>query len=150
VTEETKVKAERTLHIDIPVKLETADVVLDIGNLVFDGDLPIAIEHLELLASDFSESNTKGHIIGIFHGYAAHVTLNDTMYNGFRRVTTGNPYKDLLAGLMKNGVQIELCGASAEENKWVNADLLSGIKVNTNAMIRLTQLGKQGYVQIKQ
>jgi intracellular sulfur oxidation DsrE/DsrF family protein len=51
---------------------------------------------------------------------------------------------------MKNGVQIELCGATAKAYHWVNADLLPGVKVNTDAMVRLTQLGKEGFVPIKE
>jgi hypothetical protein len=44
---------------------------------------------------------------------------------------------------MEQGVQIELCGATAAANHWGNADLLPGVKVNTNAMVRvhLSQAG---------
>jgi len=45
-----------------------------------------------------------------------------------RHVTTGNPYKELVAGLRNRGVQIELCGATAQENHWVNADLLPRVR----------------------
>ena len=36
---------------------------------------------------------------------------------------------------MEQGVQIELCSATAAANHWGNADLLPGVKVNTNAMV---------------
>ena len=144
------VRPEQTLHIDIPAKLDKANVVFNIDRLALNGDMPIAIGHLDLLANDFGELKTKGHIIAIFHTNAGHVTLNDTAYNAARHVATGNPYKGLLAGLMKKGVQMELCGATAKAYHWVNADLLPGVKVNTDAMVRLTQLGKEGYVQIKE
>jgi intracellular sulfur oxidation DsrE/DsrF family protein len=67
-----------------------------------------------------------------------------------RSVTTGNPYKGLLADLMKRGVRVELCGATAKAHNYGNADLLPGIKVNTDAMARLTQLSEEGFVQIKE
>ena len=51
---------------------------------------------------------------------------------------------------MKQGVQIELCGATAKAHHWVNADLLPGVMVNTDAMVRVTQLVQEGYVQIKE
>jgi intracellular sulfur oxidation DsrE/DsrF family protein len=51
---------------------------------------------------------------------------------------------------MKKGVQVELCGATAKANNWSSEDLLPGVKVNTDAMVRLTQLGQEGYVQIKE
>jgi intracellular sulfur oxidation DsrE/DsrF family protein len=124
--------------------------VFNIDHLVLNGDMPFAIGHLYLLAQDFKNANTKGQIIAIFHTDAGHVTLNDKAYNAARHVTTGNPYKELLSGLMKEGVQIELCGATAKAQHWVNADLLPGVKVNTDAMIRLTQLREEGYVQIKE
>ena len=56
--------------------------------------------------------------------------LNDNSYNAKRHVQTGhpvrtgNPYAKLIAGLMEQGVQIELCGATATANHWVNANLL--------------------------
>jgi hypothetical protein len=45
---------------------------------------------------------------------------------------------------MEQGVQIELCGATAAANHWGNADLLPAVKVNTNAMVRVTQLEPKG------
>jgi hypothetical protein len=35
--------AEHFLHIDIPVKLEKANVVFDIGHAVYVGDMPFVI-----------------------------------------------------------------------------------------------------------
>jgi intracellular sulfur oxidation DsrE/DsrF family protein len=49
---------------------------------------------------------------------------------------------------MKRGVQIELCGATARAHKWGNADLLPGIKINTDAMARMVQLVQEGFVKI--
>jgi intracellular sulfur oxidation DsrE/DsrF family protein len=49
---------------------------------------------------------------------------------------------------MKRGVQIELCGATAKAHGWGNADLLPGVKVNTDAMARTTQLVQTGFVKI--
>lgn len=62
--------------------------------------------------------------------------------------STGNPYRELVADLMKRGVQIELCGATAKVHKWGNADLLPGVNVNTDAMARTTQLVQEGFVKI--
>jgi len=84
----------------------------------------------------------------VFHTNAGHVTLHDEAYNAERMVATGNPYKQLLAELMKRGVEVELCGATATAHKWGNEDLLPGIKVNTDAMARMSQLVQEGFVQI--
>lgn len=143
-------RAEPALHIDIPVTLERANVVFDIGHAVYVGDMPFFIGDLNLLASDFGNGNTKGQIVAVFHGDAAYTVLSDDAYNLNRHVKTGNPYAKLIAGWMKQGVQVELCGATAQANHWGNADLIPGVKVNTDAMIRVTQLEQQGYTLIYQ
>ena len=59
-------------------------------------------------------------------------------------VSTGNPYKDLVACLMKRGAQIELCWAKAAVHNWGNEDLLPEVKVNTNVIARMSQLVQGG------
>ena len=118
-------------------------------HLSFAGDMPVGIKYMHLLANRYKETNMKGQIIGIFHGDAAYMTLNDKAYNAYRAVSTGNPYKELIAELMKQGVQIEECAVSMKNHTWVNVDLLPGVKVNTGAVIRLIQLMQEGYAQIQ-
>lgn len=140
--------SEKSLHIDIPVQLTELRVAFSIANLSFEGDLPASIFHMQLVANDVARWKAKGQIIAVFHTSAGHVTLHDKAYNTERKITTGNPYKQLLAELMKSGVQVELCGATAAAYNWGNADLLPGIKVNTNAMARMSQLMQEGFIQI--
>jgi intracellular sulfur oxidation DsrE/DsrF family protein len=143
-------RGEHPLHVDIPVKLEKANVVFDIGHAVYLGDMPFVIGDLDLLAGDFSNGNIKGQIVAVLHGDAAYFVLSDHAYNINRHVKTGNPYGNIIAALMRQGVQVELCGATARGNRWGNADLISGVKVNTDAMVRVTQLEQQGYTLIYQ
>ena len=142
--------AEPPLHIDIPTKLEKANVVIDFGHAVFAGDMPFALGDINLLASDVRDWKAKGQIVVIFRGDAAYLILNDESYNANRHVATGNPYKKILNDIMAKGVQLELCGATAYGNHWGNANLLPGIKVNVNAMVRTTQLEQEGYTMIYQ
>jgi intracellular sulfur oxidation DsrE/DsrF family protein len=139
---------EKPLHIDIPVKLAEVKMVFSVGNLAFEGDLPASIFHLQLIEGDIADWSATAQVIAVFHTNAGHVTLNDAAYNVERNVATGNPYRALAADLMKRGVQIELCGATAKVHKWGNADLLAGVKVNTDAMARTTQLVQEGFVKI--
>ena len=139
---------EKPLHIDIPVKLAEVKEVYSIGALVFEGDLPASLFHLRLIENDISDWNAKSQVIAVFHTNAGHATLHDSAYNAERNVSTGNPYKELIADLMKRSVQVELCGATAKAHKWSNADLLPGVKVNTDAMARTTQLVQEGFVKI--
>jgi intracellular sulfur oxidation DsrE/DsrF family protein len=141
---------DQGLQIDIPTKLEKGNVVVDMGHLVFGGDNPFALGDINLLATDFQDWKTKGKIVMIFHGDAAYLVLNDATYNENRHTATGNRYKEVLNGLMQKGVQLELCGATAKANHWGNANLLPGIKVNVNAMVRITQLEQDGYTLIYQ
>jgi intracellular sulfur oxidation DsrE/DsrF family protein len=138
------------LHIDVPTTLEKANVVIDFGHAAFNGDMPFALGDINLLAHDLRAWNAKSATVVIFHGDAAYVVLNDETYNLNRHVTSGNPFKQLLNGLMTQGVQLELCGDTAQGNHWGNANLLPGIKVNVNAMVRLTQLEQDGYTMIYQ
>jgi intracellular sulfur oxidation DsrE/DsrF family protein len=139
---------EKPLHIDIPVKLLELKIAFSVADLAFEGDLPACIFHLQLITTDVMDWKAANKIIAVFHTNAGHVTLNDAAYNADRMVATGNPYKELLAGLMKLGVQVELCGATATVHHWGNADLLPGIKVNTDAMARMAQLAQEGFIEI--
>ena len=59
-------QGDQALHIDIPVKLEKANVVFDIGNLVLNGDMPFFLGDMDLLATDLSRWNVKGEITRSF------------------------------------------------------------------------------------
>jgi intracellular sulfur oxidation DsrE/DsrF family protein len=139
---------EKPLHIDIPVKLPELKIAFSVAALTFEGDLPASIFHLQLITKDVADWKANNNITAVFHTNAGHVTLNDDSYNTERMITTGNPYKQLVADLMKRGVQVELCGATATVHHWGNADLLPGVKVNTDAMSRMSQLAQEGFVQI--
>ncbi|GAA4330678.1 hypothetical protein GCM10023165_04540 [Variovorax defluvii] len=138
----------KPLHIDVPVRLTEVKNVFSIGALAFEGDLPASIFHLQLLLNDLAGWSAKSELVAVFHTNAGHVTLNDDAYNVERNISTGNPYKVLVADLTRGGVKIELCGATAKVHGWGNADLLPGIEVNTDAMARTTQLVQRGFVKI--
>lgn len=137
------------IHVDIPVTLKHANVVFNMDHLAFSGDMPVGIHYMHLLAKRFVKDGTKGKIIGIFHGDAAYMTLNDETYDKVRHVKTGNPYKGPIAELLKQGVQVEECAVSMKAHHWTNKDLLPGIKVNGGAVARLIELIQEGYVQIQ-
>jgi hypothetical protein len=124
----------KPLRIDIPVRLTQLRIAFSIADLAFEGDLPASIFHLQLIANDIADWEGKAQVIAV-HTNAGHVTLHEA-YNTERTVATGNPYKQLLVELMKRGVEVE----------WGNEDLLPGIKVNTDAMARMSQLVQEGFV----
>ncbi|MFH0298568.1 DsrE family protein [Bradyrhizobium sp. 31Argb] len=123
-------------------------MVFSIGALGFEGDLPASIFHLQLITNDAADWNAESDVVAVFHTNAGHVTLHDAAYNADRNISTGNPHKDLLEDLMKRGVRVELCGATAKAHHWGNTDLLPGIPVNTDAMARTVQLVQEGFIKI--
>jgi intracellular sulfur oxidation DsrE/DsrF family protein len=141
---------EKTLHIDVPVKLTEVKTVFSIASLSFEGDLPASIFHLQLITDDISDWKADSEVVVVFHTNAGHATLHDQAYNPDRNIATGNPYKKLVTDLMERGVHVELCGATAKAHGWGNADLIPGIKVNTDAMARTTQLVQEGFVKISE
>jgi len=142
--------AARPLKIDIPVKMTKVKIVFSIPSLSFEGDLPASIFHMQLITNDIVDWKAESEIVAVFHTNAGHVTLHDQAYNVDRNIVTGNPYKDLIADLIKRGVKVELCGATARVHGWGNMDLLPDIKVNTDAMARTTELVQQGFVKISE
>ena len=141
-------KTQSVLFIDIPVELQEVKSVHSIGGLEFEGDLPAALFHLQLITTDIANWKATSEVVVVFHTNAGHVTLDDAAYNSSRNIATGNPYKKLVADLIDMGVKVELCGATAKVNGWGNADLLPRIKINLDAMARTIQLVQQGFVKI--
>lgn len=141
--------AENAITIDVPVVLKQAKVVFNMDHIALQGDLPIGMRYMDLLSKRFKENRTEGNIVAVFHGMAGYMLLNDEAYNQNRKVTTGNPYKDLVANLITEGVQIEECSVTMKGNNWGNKDLLPSIKVNTGAIGRLVQLAQEGYTAIQ-
>lgn len=138
------------LHVDIPTKLAISNIVVDYGHAAYLGDSLFGLGDIRLLAGELKKSAAVGQVVVIFHGDAAYITLDDESYDANRHVATGNPFKALLGELMAQGIQLELCGATAAGNHWGNANLLPGVKVNVNAMVRVTQLEQAGYTLIYQ
>jgi intracellular sulfur oxidation DsrE/DsrF family protein len=140
----------KALHIDVPVVLRNLNIVFSIASLSFEGDLPAAIFHMGLIVDDIANWKAISKVIAVFHTNAGHVTLHDEAYNSDRNILTGNPYKKLVRDLMEKGVCVELCGATAKAHGWGNADTMPGIKINTDAMARTSQLVQEGFVKISE
>ena len=140
--------AGKELHVDIPIELDEVRVVFSVASLTFEGDMPAVLFHAGIVIADAAAWKVQPEVVVVFHTNAGHVTLDDQTYNTNRHVATGNPYKAVIEGLIAKGAQIELCGATARAMGWGNADLIPGIKINRNAMARLTQLVRRGFVKI--
>ncbi len=136
------------LKIDVPVQLKPSKVVFNMDHLAFAGDQSIGLTYMKLMIQNYRTGHTPLEVIAVFHGALGYMLLNDETYDKVRKSDKGNPYKDAIAALQKEGVQFEECGQTARANGWVNAELLPGVKVNTGANLRLVQLEQDGYIQI--
>lgn len=141
--------AANGLIITVPVRLTEAKVVFNLDNPAFEGDEPTGLQFLSVMTRQFRSDGTKAEIVAIFHGNSGYMLLGDAAYDRVRNWRQGNPYKDQIAKLMSEGVDIEECGETMAYNHWQNAELLPGVKVNTGANFRIVQLVQEGFVQLQ-
>ena len=139
----------KPLQIDITVVLKDAKIVFNMNQLTFAGDQPVGLTHMKILTQRFKADRTTWQMIAVFHGAAGFMLLNDAAYNKVRRTERGNPYKDLIAELQREGIAFEECGQTAKTNNWTNADFLPGVKVNAGANLRLVELMQSGFTQLQ-
>ncbi len=137
------------IQIDVPVALKEAKVVFNLDHPAFQGDEPTGLQFLKVMIPHFKQNDTKARVVAIFHGAAGYMVLNDAAYDRARNWQGGNPYKDQIAALMRDGVQIEECAETMRVNRWSNADLLPNVKVTTGANYRIVQLVQEGFVQLQ-
>jgi intracellular sulfur oxidation DsrE/DsrF family protein len=137
------------IRIDVPVELKKARVVFNLDHAAFEGDQPTGLAFMKILSAYFKAQGTDARLVAIFHGAAGYMLLGDAAYGRVRNWTGGNPYKDQIAALIAAGVEIEECAETMRANRWGNADLLPGVKVNTGANMRLIQLMQDGFVQLQ-
>jgi intracellular sulfur oxidation DsrE/DsrF family protein len=137
------------VRIDVPVVLKEAKVVFNLGHFAFEGDEPTGLQFLRLMVSRLKAQGTTMRIVAVFHGELGYVLLNDAAYDKVRNWPQGNPYKDQIAMLIKQGVEFEECAQTMVARRWSNPDLLPGVKVNSGANFRIVQLVQEGFVQLQ-
>lgn len=141
--------APSELKIDVPASMKASKVVFNMDHLAFAGDQSIGLTHMKLMLQNYKSKQTPLQIVAVFHGAAGYMLLNDAAYNKTRRSDKGNPYKEAIASLQKEGVEFEECGQTAKTNGWLNSDLLPDVKVNAGANLRLVQLMQDGFVSLQ-
>lgn len=86
------------LTIDIPVELNAVKSVHSIGGLQFEGDLPAALFHLQLITTDIANWKATSDVIVVFHTNAGHVTLSDAAYNASHVACFSAPFDSEFGG----------------------------------------------------
>jgi intracellular sulfur oxidation DsrE/DsrF family protein len=137
------------LVIDNVLPARPAKVLMNLDHDAYSGKLPTGIYYMELVLSHYQGKDVSLQMTALFHAKGAYLVLNDAAYNRVRHTTTGNPWKQKLAALQQAGVTFELCAFTAYNNGWVNKDLLPGVKVDNDVLLRMIQLVQDGYVAIQ-
>lgn len=136
------------IAVDEPAHIKTANVLFDVSHADFAGDVPVVLKYMLLMTELYAKDGTKAKIIGVFYADGAYFVLNDALYNDRRGITTGNPYKGMIAELQKSGVQFEICVKAMQEQSIRREDLLPGVKVNGGANLRMVQLMQEGFAHL--
>ena len=137
------------LVIDNALPLRPAKVMINMDHDAFSGKLPTGLYYMELILANYKGSDVPLQMVALLHDKSAYMVLNDAAYDRFKHTSTGNPWKEKIAELQKIGIPFELCAYTAYNNKWVNADLLPGVKVDSDVLLRIMYLTQDGYVQIQ-
>ncbi len=86
----------------------------------------------------------------VLHLKAGYFLLNDESYKKYTKGTEDNPNKDIINKLLGEGVSVELCAVTMQNNGWTEKDLLPGITIaEVGAYARIIDLQKQGYKYIR-
>ena len=142
-------EAPPAVKVDVPIVLKQAKVVFNMDHLAFSGDTPVGLAHMMMMSERFAAMGTDWKIVGVFHGDAGYMVLDDAKYDAVRHTKTGNPYKQLIRTLLERGVAIEECVVTMKAHGWTNDDLLPMVKVNAGGDLRIVELVQQGYVMLQ-
>jgi intracellular sulfur oxidation DsrE/DsrF family protein len=135
--------------IDNVLPTRAAKVLMNMEHDAISGGVPTGVYYMQLITTEYAANKTPLEMVAIFHDAGGYMVLNDAAYNRFKHVRTGNPWKAAIAALQRQGVSFELCAFTAFNNRWVNADLLPGVKVDNDVLLRIINLVQEGYVQIQ-
>ena len=146
----------RTMN-DIPGAHELPDPKLDY-KIVFDvqmlADKPNqpsdALEFIAGLMNTFSKYGVPAshmHFVAVFHGKTVALVANDETYKA-RAGAPENPNKDILNKLVKAGVELVVCGQSAQAQNYSPNDLLGLVRLNLSATVTFINLQTRGYIKV--
>ena len=85
------------------------------------------------------------HLVIVVHGSASKEMLNTKAY--LAKYGKENPSIELVSTLLKNRVELILCGQSAAYHKITNQDMIEGVDMALSAITAHAILASQGYSQ---
>lgn len=88
------------------------------------------------------------HLHLVYHGTGIAAVVNDEARQRLG-AKTANPNSEVLAELIRRGVQVELCENTMQQKGVKPSELMPGVKLVVGAFPRLIDLQLQGYAYIK-
>lgn len=89
------------------------------------------------------------HLHLVYHSSAIAALVNEDARKRLGAEGSENPNSEIIAELLKAGVQIEICEDTMRQKKVTAEELLPGVKMVVGAFPRLIDLQLQGYAYIK-
>lgn len=89
------------------------------------------------------------HLHLVYHGPGIAALVNAETRQHLGATGPDNPNRELLAELIRRGVQVELCEDTMRQRKVAATELMPGINLVVGAFPRLIDLQLQGYAYIK-
>ena len=145
-------KAQNPEIKDITHKTNVTSV-WEVNTDVWENGVGAGLHYPSLLNGRYIQQGLKKgdyQISVVVHLAAGYWLLNDAAYVKHTGKSKGNPNKDLVAQLIADGVSVEICGVTMENNKWTASDLLPGVMIlGMGAYARIVDLQKSGYSYIR-
>ncbi len=89
------------------------------------------------------------HLHLVYHGTGIAALVNAEARKRLGVEKTENPNAEILAELVKSGVQVEICEDTMRQKGVAAGELMPGVKIVVGAFPRLIDLQLQGYAYIK-
>ncbi len=113
------------------------------AGLIYPDKLVQRYQSLGIIQKDYK-------ISVVVHLKAGYFLLNDESYRNYTKGAEPNPNKKIINKLLDEGVSVELCGVTMQNNGWTEKDLLPGVTILAlGAYSRIVDLEKLGYEYIR-
>jgi intracellular sulfur oxidation DsrE/DsrF family protein len=128
----------------IPLELKELDCVIYIDGTQAAGEQPAGLSMLLNLADAYQTYGLKGTITAVFDDDATPIILNNAAYDTQTKTSDGNPHAETIAGLLKRGVVLAVCGNDLESKSLTAENLLPGVKTTPRGILLVAQLARDG------
>jgi intracellular sulfur oxidation DsrE/DsrF family protein len=127
-------------------------VVYQVKNDAWKDGRAAGLHYLEKLARQYDSleiGRSQRRIHGVFHGDAGYFLLKDRAYREETDESEPNPNRQLVAQLVENGIELELCKSTMQSHGWRREDVLPGVRIVVAAYPRIIDLQQRGYAYIR-